>query len=73
MENFNLYYSQIKKLFEEKGMLLTFKRKEHFVKQNTPSLCAGWIESGFYCDTDEQRNENTVLFRCIFKNNNFVL
>lgn len=51
MENFNLYvdgldYSQIKKLFEDKGMVQTFKRKEYFVKQNTPSLCAGWIESG---------------------------
>lgn len=51
MENFNLYvegldYSQIKKLFEEKGTIQTFKRKEYFVKQNTPSLCAGWIENG---------------------------
>ena len=51
MENFNLYiesldYSRIKKLFEEKGTIQTFKRKEYFVKQNTPALYAGWIESG---------------------------
>lgn len=51
MDGFNQYlerldYSQLKKLFEEKGTVRTFKRKAYFVLQNTPSLYVGWIEDG---------------------------
>lgn len=69
MKNFNLYingldYSQIKKLFEEKGTIQTFKRKEYFVEQNAPSLCAGWIEKGDFRYTcfGEDGREHIVGF-----------
>lgn len=58
----NLDYSQIKDLFEEKGELRTYYKKDFFIRQNEISRFAGWVINGTfqYVYIDEEGKEHVV-------------
>lgn len=65
MENFNNYrseidFSEVIKLFTEKGVLCKLKKNDYFVRQNESSNFVGYIESGTirytYFDANEKEH-----------------
>lgn len=53
MNNFNSYmngldYSDFKNLFQEKGTLRTYRKKDFFVRQDAISRFAGWVDNGTF-------------------------
>lgn len=69
MKELNTYightdYSEIKSYFLERGKKQVFRRKDYFVRQNTVSLYAGYIEKGIfhYAHTDCKGKDHIVGF-----------
>lgn len=67
MKDFNSYignldYSDLKKMFQEKGELHTYRKKDFFTKQNEVSRFAGLVKSGTFQYTcmDEKGSEHIV-------------
>lgn len=61
MKDFNSYlgnldYSDLKKMFQEKGTLHIYHKKDIFVRQNEVSYMGGWVKNGTFqytCIDDE--------------------
>lgn len=67
MENFNSYlsgldFSNLQELFQEKGNIRVYHKKEFLVRQGEVSHFAGWIENGSFQYTyiNEEGTENIV-------------
>lgn len=67
MNDFNSYmngldYSDFKNLFQEKGTLRTYRKKDFFVRQGAISRFTGWVDNGIFQYTylDEEGTECIV-------------
>lgn len=67
MKDFNSYIgnldcSDLKRIFQEKGKLHIYRKKDFFTRQNEVPHFAGWVKSGTfqYICIDEKGNEHIV-------------